>query len=48
MHTIRSPPEPPGEDRDAPPARGDVVHTHDGEPYVYDPAADPHVGDEDD
>jgi len=30
------------------PSRGDVVHTADGEPYAYDPAADPHVGDEDD
>ena len=28
-------------------ARGDIVHTHDGEPYVYDPAAYPYVGDED-
>jgi hypothetical protein len=28
------------------PARGDV-RTHDGEEYVYDPAAYPHVGDED-
>ena len=34
--------------RHAAPSRGDVVHTHDGEPYVYDPAAFPQVGDEDD
>ena len=34
--------------RHAAPSRGDIVHTADGEPYVYDPAADPYVGDEDD
>ena len=34
--------------RDAPLERGDVVHTYDGEPYVYDPAAYPRVGDEGD